>query len=284
MAKEIPKLPLDVTPYFRYENESDPTTQDKFQAYLKNEHNVISCLVDGMWQATTNYQLGQIITSPNIPAGYQAVCTMAGTSSASEPSWIKGTSIFDGTCQWVLSKITITVNNISPDENGNIKLTTIDHADKATNADNATTANNCTGNSATATQATKDEKGQNIAGTYIKSVSGGYDAIKVTKGDGTEQNISIAQNSKPFTISGSTLVQRNLVGVNANGYDATSGSGNISNYTFNTVRALSSGTYTLASLLSALAANCHYHSVTKNMWNCNCDCNCDCGDDNCGGW
>ena len=72
--------------------------------------------------------------------------------------------------------------------------------------------------------------------------------------------------------------------LNANGYDATSGSGNISNYTFNTVRALSSGTYTLASLLSSLAANCHYHSVTKNMWNCNCDCNCDCGDDNCGGW
>lgn len=101
MAITIPKLITDITPYFKYENESGATTQDQFQAYLKNEHSVLEVLVKGLWQSSTAYTKGQMIHTPNMPEKYVAICNTSGTSGANEPTWSAGSSsITDGTANW----------------------------------------------------------------------------------------------------------------------------------------------------------------------------------------
>nr|DAO80845.1 MAG TPA: structural protein [Caudoviricetes sp.] len=54
----------------------------------------------------------------------------------------------------------------------------------------ATTALNCTGNSATATKATQDSGGQQINTTYIKNLSVSENTITYTKGNGTTGKIT----------------------------------------------------------------------------------------------
>lgn len=53
---QIPKFIKDIKKYFMYEGSATPTTQDDLQAYMKNEHETLECLVDGLWQPETEYQ------------------------------------------------------------------------------------------------------------------------------------------------------------------------------------------------------------------------------------
>lgn len=59
------------------------------------------------------------------------------------------------------------------------------NADNAAHAVSADKASACSGNAATATSATNDGKGQNIAGTYIKGFSVSGQTVTYTRGDGT---------------------------------------------------------------------------------------------------
>ena len=59
------------------------------------------------------------------------------------------------------------------------------NADAATTAGYADNAGSCAGNAATATNATNDGTGQNIAGTYIKGFSVSGQTVTYTRGDGT---------------------------------------------------------------------------------------------------
>ena len=123
MATQIPKLITNVEPYFRYEGEANATTQDQFQGFLKNEHSVLAVLVKGIWQPTTSYDVGDIITSPNMPKGFHAIAQTKGNSGANEPTWGTGTTnVSDGTVSWKLSKGDITVNGVGADSNGNIQI------------------------------------------------------------------------------------------------------------------------------------------------------------------
>lgn len=120
----IPKLIKDTEKYFQYEGSANPTTQDELQAYMKNEHSVVECLTDALWQPETVYTIGHIVKSPNMPKGFQAVCLVDGTSSSNEPDWGSGaTDISDGSTKWKVTTANITVNGISPDASGNISIT-----------------------------------------------------------------------------------------------------------------------------------------------------------------
>lgn len=51
------------------------------------------------WMAKTSYSAGDILRDNNIPSGYIATCTTAGTSGTTEPEWQVGT-LTDGTITW----------------------------------------------------------------------------------------------------------------------------------------------------------------------------------------
>jgi len=53
------------------------------------------------WQATTAYVVGDWVAATT-PAGYRFICTTAGTSDASEPTWptAEGGTVTDGTVVW----------------------------------------------------------------------------------------------------------------------------------------------------------------------------------------
>lgn len=143
----IPKLIKDTEKYFQYEGSANPTTQDELQAYMKNEHSVVECLTDALWQPETVYTIGHIVKSPNMPKGFQAVCLVNGTSSSNEPDWGSGaTDITDGSTKWKVTTANITVNGISPDASGNISITSVDVANELAStlpiANGGTGANN----------------------------------------------------------------------------------------------------------------------------------------------
>ncbi len=124
MVTEIPKLITDVNKYFQYEGSTDPTTQDELQAFMKNEHGVVEALTNAiLWQPSTAYAVGQEVRSPNMPAGFSAICKTAGISGTNEPDWgVGGTDVTDASCVWTVTKGNITVNGVAPDENGNIEI------------------------------------------------------------------------------------------------------------------------------------------------------------------
>lgn len=274
MATQIPKLITNTEPYFRYEGQTNATTQDQFQGFLKNEHSVLAVLVKGIWQPTTAYTIGDIINSPNMPKGFHAIAQTNGSSGANEPSWGDGTTnVSDGTVSWKLSKDDITVNGVGADSNGNIQINNIANATHANKADLATKATNADN----ATKATQDSAGQTINSTYIKDVSSSTNTITITKGNGSKTTINIKDSVLGrLTVTGSNLAERTFLGTSTGGYDTHTGVGNIASYEAKTVRGITGGTYTLQNLLQALVNNSHKHTVNKESYNC--DCRCDCGD------
>lgn len=121
---EIPKLITDTSPYFQYEGSTNATTQDELQAFMKNEHGVVEALTNAiLWQPSTAYEKGQEVRSPNMPAGFTAVCKVAGISGTNEPDWgTGGTDVTDASCTWTVTKGNITVNGKAPDASGNITV------------------------------------------------------------------------------------------------------------------------------------------------------------------
>lgn len=269
----IPKLIKDTEKYFQYEGSANPTTQDELQAYMKNEHSVVECLTDALWQPETVYTIGHIVKSPNMPKGFQAVCLVNGTSSSNEPDWGSGaTDINDGSTKWKVTTANITVNGISPDASGNISITSVTNATNATNANNAKNAINATN----ATNATQDSAGQQINTTYIKDLSINGRTITYTKGNGNTGTITIQD---AVTVSAST--QGAITpSISVSHYDSyNEGGAKVSLNTFTVQAGLSAGTYTLQNLLQQLVNRSHTHSSktvadTSGSLNCNCSDNC----------
>lgn len=266
MATIIPKLITDTDKYFQYEGSANPTTQDELQAYMKNEHSIVECLTDMLWQPSTSYNIGHVLRSPNMPKGFQAVALVTGTTGANEPDWGDGSiDITDGSMKWKVTTANITVNGISPDVSGNISITNVTNA---TNAENATNA----------TKATQDSAGQNINTTYIKGLSVSGRTITYTKGNGTTGTITTQDTTGLSTGSSITVTKSTqrayTTYTSSNTYTSTSGSGNKTSYQYLTQTGLEAGTYTLQTLLQHLVNRSHTHTTRKALSNCNCDCNC----------
>ena len=88
---------------------SKGTTEQQFQEYLKNHYAVMYSLVAmSLWQPGTNYIVGQVVLSPNMPANTIARVTAAGSSGAAEPVWGSvGSTISDGTVTYIMLPRTI---------------------------------------------------------------------------------------------------------------------------------------------------------------------------------
>lgn len=116
----LPKK-YDFNDYDNYLTDPNPTTSAEAQDYFRNMDMLVAAMVDTfLWQPETNYKNGDVVKSPSMPNGAEAVCvsTNGGKSSNVEPQWgnVGGENIADGTCFWKLrwghwSKDVILVGN-----------------------------------------------------------------------------------------------------------------------------------------------------------------------------
>ena len=80
------------------------TTMQQMQNLFGNWSDVLATFVKCLWQPSKAYVVNQIVWSPSMPANTVAICTKAGTSGSSEPSWprlVNGTAS-DGGATWKL--------------------------------------------------------------------------------------------------------------------------------------------------------------------------------------
>ena len=80
------------------------TTMQQMQNLFGNWSDMLATFVKCLWQPSKAYVINQIVWSPSMPANTVAICTKAGTSGSSEPSWprlINGTAS-DGGATWKL--------------------------------------------------------------------------------------------------------------------------------------------------------------------------------------
>lgn len=91
------------------ENPDKGTTEQQYQEFVRNHHNILSDLVaTNLWQPETKYEIGQIVTSPNMVTNTVAKVIRAGTTSAGEPVWSgAGNTLADGTVTYSIVYRTI---------------------------------------------------------------------------------------------------------------------------------------------------------------------------------
>lgn len=63
------------------------TTQAMIQEFMRNNSDVLKCLVQSLWQPQVAYAVNQVVWSPNMPKNMLAIVTTAGTTNGSEPQW-----------------------------------------------------------------------------------------------------------------------------------------------------------------------------------------------------
>lgn len=102
---------------------SKGTTEQQFQEYLKNHHNVLSDLVhENLWQPGTAYEVGQVIMSKNMVRNTVARVITAGTTGTAEPAWTAaGNTLNDGSVVYAILYRTIdyaTQNEVTAGTNG----------------------------------------------------------------------------------------------------------------------------------------------------------------------
>ena len=102
----LPKK-YDFNDYDNFLTDPNPTTSAEAQDYFRNMDMLVAAMVDTfLWQPETNYANGDVVKSPSMPNGAEAVCVSinGGKSSNVEPQWgnVGGKNIADGTCFWEL--------------------------------------------------------------------------------------------------------------------------------------------------------------------------------------
>lgn len=70
------------------------TTNQQMQGLFKNWSDTLLMMVQSFWQPDRQYSLNETCISPSMPANTIAICTKAGTTGSSEPTW---PTLVDGT-------------------------------------------------------------------------------------------------------------------------------------------------------------------------------------------
>lgn len=106
-------------------NNPNATTMQAMQAYMvQNGEALINLINMFMWQPETSYAVGAIVQTPDMPKGLRAVCTVAGVSSPSEPTWptTANETVIDNTVTWQMQKINYILPTASNSVLGGIKI------------------------------------------------------------------------------------------------------------------------------------------------------------------
>lgn len=98
------KFLRDISDLFNWSTDENPTSQQDYQNAVKNWVATETSIVDALlWQPETVYAVGNQVKTPSLPSESVLVCTVAGTSGASEPDYTNvsvGDTITDGTVEW----------------------------------------------------------------------------------------------------------------------------------------------------------------------------------------
>lgn len=257
----LPKC-MDFTDYNRYPGEDDPTTDAQMQDFMLNQNLLVKAVAAKMWQPSTEYAVGEVITSPSMPAGTEAVCTGAGTSgTALEPEWTMNTSIPDGSCFWQLRYVHYTESLATDDEaiagEDGEKVVTPSAMKAAIDAILAeldvgvTSVNGSTGD-------------VNIK-DYVSNIEVSGKTITVTFKDGTIKTLTTQDtgitllSSITVTASAQNAITPTWSLNGASGSSANSQSWELPNV--NT--GIAAGTYTIQNLIQQLVSKSHTHGTTS---------------------
>lgn len=89
-----------------YLNASEPPPMEFFNYIMNGYDEKLYYLFasQNIRKNSTRYEVGDVVTTPNLPSGFLLVCKTAGTSDLSEPSWptTATASIVDGGVRWEL--------------------------------------------------------------------------------------------------------------------------------------------------------------------------------------
>lgn len=87
--------------------ESKATTYNDLFKYMFNQNRDLTALVqNNLWQPETAYSVDQYVQTPSMAAGLIARCTIAGTTSETEPTWGKADEVVtDGTAKWTMESL-----------------------------------------------------------------------------------------------------------------------------------------------------------------------------------
>lgn len=87
--------------------ESKATTYNDLFKYMFNQNRDLTALVqNNLWQPETAYSVDQYVQTPSMAAGLIARCTIAGTTSETEPIWGKADEVVtDGTAKWTMESL-----------------------------------------------------------------------------------------------------------------------------------------------------------------------------------
>ena len=90
------------------------TTMAQFQAFVRNNSDVLKCLVQRLWQPQVQYTANHVVWSPNMAPNLQAKVKTAGTTSGVEPVWseIVGAEVTDGTVVYTMEEIVPTLPTV----------------------------------------------------------------------------------------------------------------------------------------------------------------------------
>lgn len=87
------------------------TTMAMIQEFMRNNSDVLKCLVQRLWQPQVQYAVNQVVWSPNMGPNLWAKVKTAGTTLGTEPVWseIVGAEVTDGTVVYTMCEIVPTL-------------------------------------------------------------------------------------------------------------------------------------------------------------------------------
>lgn len=272
----LPKC-MDFTDYNKYPGEENPTTDAQMQDFMLNQNLLVKAAAAKMWQPSTEYAAGDIVTSPSMPAGTEAVCTGAGTSdSALEPEWTMDTSIPDGSCFWQLRYVHYTLSLATNDEaiageDGEKIITP--SAMKA--AIDAILAELDVGVK-TVNSTAPDTSGNINIKDYVSNLEISGKTITVTFKDGTSKTLTTQDTG--ITLSSSITVTASAQNAITPTWSLAGKGTGQSTQTWkipSVVTGIAAGAYTLQNIIQQLVSKSHTHGTTTiNYTNTNCTNSC----------
>ena len=99
------------------------TTMAQIQTFMRNNSDVLKCLVQRLWQPQVQYAANQVVWSPNMGPNLWAKVKTAGTTLGTEPVWseLVGAEVTDGTVVYTMCEIVptlpVTVGSINVNNN-----------------------------------------------------------------------------------------------------------------------------------------------------------------------
>lgn len=87
------------------------TTMAQIQSFMRNNSDVLKCLVQRLWQPQAQYVANQVVWSPNMGANLCAKVKTPGTTLGTEPTWgvEVGAEVNDGTVTYIMCEIVSTL-------------------------------------------------------------------------------------------------------------------------------------------------------------------------------